>query len=36
MGSMAAFTQIGTTTGLTFVDNNSGSTAWQYEVTSVN
>jgi uncharacterized repeat protein (TIGR01451 family) len=36
MGSMAAFTQIGTTTGLTFIDNNSGTTMWQYEVTSVN
>jgi hypothetical protein len=35
MGSMAPFTQIGITTGLTYLDANPGTTAWQYNVTSV-
>jgi hypothetical protein len=35
MGSMAPFVQIGTTTGLTFLDTTAGTAAWQYDLTSV-
>ena len=35
MSSNDAFVKIGTTTGLTFLDNTSGTAMWEYEVTAV-
>ena len=35
MGSDDAFTKIGTTTGLTFLDVTAGTAAWEYDITAV-
>ena len=35
LGSSAAFTKIGTTTGLTFLDATAGTAAWEYEITAI-
>jgi hypothetical protein len=35
LGSDDAFTKIGTTTGLTYLDATAGTTAWEYDITAV-
>ena len=34
LGSSAAFTKIGMTTGLTFLDTTAGTAMWEYEITA--
>jgi len=35
LGSLAAFTQLGTTTGTTFLDTSAGASSWEYNLTPI-